>query len=192
MRSIRTGQATAAATRRDWHRPDPRAYIRIAAALRERITAGELAPGQATPSIIRLSADHGVARQTAAHALHVLQGAGLVYRVPRARLPRLQRHPLPAALFRFPGRAEDRAAEGGARVGGASLPCLAVGQLGNRGSWCRDPACLMAQNVVVMPAVPSARTVGADPVTAPDRAALRGKPVSTRYYRGGIALTPKA
>ena len=62
--------------------PDPRAYIRIAAVLRKRITAGDLAPGQATPSITRLCADHGVARQTAAHALHVLQDAGLVYRVP--------------------------------------------------------------------------------------------------------------
>jgi DNA-binding GntR family transcriptional regulator len=61
---------------------DPRAYMRIAAMLRERITAGDLAPGQTTPSITRLCADHGVARQTAAHALRVLQDAGLVYRVP--------------------------------------------------------------------------------------------------------------
>jgi DNA-binding GntR family transcriptional regulator len=64
------------------YRADPRAYIRIAAVLRERITAGDLAPGQATPSITRLCADHGVARQTAAHALHVLQDAGLVNQVP--------------------------------------------------------------------------------------------------------------
>ena len=56
--------------------------MRIAAVLRERITAGDLAPGRATPSITRPCADHGVARQTAAHALHVLQDAGLVYRVP--------------------------------------------------------------------------------------------------------------
>ena len=56
--------------------------MRIAAMLRERITAGDLAPGQTTPSITRLCADHGVARQTAAHALRVLQDAGLVYRVP--------------------------------------------------------------------------------------------------------------
>ena len=39
-------------------------------------------PARQTPSITRLCADHGVARQTAAHALHVLQDAGLVYRVP--------------------------------------------------------------------------------------------------------------
>ena len=67
---------------RNWYRADPRAYIRIAAILRERITAGDLAPGQATPSITRLCADHGVARQTAAHALHVLQDERLIYRVP--------------------------------------------------------------------------------------------------------------
>jgi hypothetical protein len=81
MVSGRNEQATAA-TRRDMYRADPRAYIRIAAVLRERITAGELVPGHATPSITRLCADHGVARQTAAHALHVLQDAGLVYRSP--------------------------------------------------------------------------------------------------------------
>jgi len=56
--SVRNEQATAA-TRHDWYRTDPRAYIRIAAVLRERITAGELAPGRATPSISRLCADHG-------------------------------------------------------------------------------------------------------------------------------------
>jgi DNA-binding GntR family transcriptional regulator len=56
--------------------------MRIAAMLRERITAGDLAPGQPAPSITRLCADHGVARQTAAHAMRVLQDAGLVYRVP--------------------------------------------------------------------------------------------------------------
>lgn len=79
--SARNEQATPA-THRDWSRADPRAYVRIAAALRECITAGDLAPGQAAPSITRLCADHGVARQTAAHALHVLQDAGLVHRVP--------------------------------------------------------------------------------------------------------------
>jgi GntR family transcriptional regulator len=81
MVPVREEQA-AAATRRDWYRADPRAYIRIAAVLAERITAGELVSGHAAPSITRLCADHGVARQTAAHALHVLQDAGFVYRVP--------------------------------------------------------------------------------------------------------------
>jgi DNA-binding transcriptional MocR family regulator len=81
MVSVRNEQATAA-TGRDWHRADPRAYIRIAAVLRDRIAAGELVPGHAAPSITRLCADRGVARQTAAHALHVIQDAGLVYQVP--------------------------------------------------------------------------------------------------------------
>jgi DNA-binding transcriptional MocR family regulator len=94
MVSVRNERA-AAATRRDWYRADPRAYIRIAAVLRERITAGELLPGQATPSITRLRADHGVARQTAAHALRVLQDAGLVYRSPDSATT--------SALTSFPG-----------------------------------------------------------------------------------------
>jgi DNA-binding transcriptional regulator YhcF (GntR family) len=81
MRSAHSEQATAA-IQRDWYRADPRAYIRIAALLAERISSGELTSGQATPSITSLCADHGVARQTAAHALHVLQDAGLIHRVP--------------------------------------------------------------------------------------------------------------
>ncbi|MGH3201338.1 MAG: winged helix-turn-helix domain-containing protein [Streptosporangiaceae bacterium] len=76
------GERAVPAVRREWARADPRAYIRIAALLRDQIAAGELAPGQATPSITRLCAEYGVARQTAAHALHILQGAGLIYRVP--------------------------------------------------------------------------------------------------------------
>ncbi|MGH3193354.1 MAG: winged helix-turn-helix domain-containing protein [Streptosporangiaceae bacterium] len=84
MRPARSEQAatTTTAAGRDWNRADPRAYVRIAALLGERITAGELRPGQATPSITRLCADHGVARQTAAHALHILQDAGLIHRIP--------------------------------------------------------------------------------------------------------------
>jgi DNA-binding transcriptional regulator YhcF (GntR family) len=72
----------AAATSGSWHPADPRAYLRIATLLRGRITAGELATGQATSSITRLCADHGVLCQTAAHVLHVLRDAGLVHRVP--------------------------------------------------------------------------------------------------------------
>ncbi len=135
MVSARNEQATAA-TSRDWYQTDPRAYIRIAAVLRERITAGDLAPGQAAPSITRLGADHGVARQTAAHALHVLQDAGLISTPgPRTRLPRLQRHPFPAALF--PSRATSKTAPAKAirgRVGGTSLPCLTARQLSTRSS----------------------------------------------------------
>jgi DNA-binding GntR family transcriptional regulator len=61
---------------------DPRAYVRIADGLRERITSGELAPGMPMPSITTLSQEHGVARQTAAKALRTLETEGLVRRVP--------------------------------------------------------------------------------------------------------------
>ena len=102
MVSVRNEQATAA-TGRDWYRADPRAYLRIAAVLRERITAGELVPGHATPSITRLCADHGVARQTAAHALHVLQNAGLVYlsrsKIGSACWPAVSSWPQAARLY---------------------------------------------------------------------------------------------
>jgi DNA-binding GntR family transcriptional regulator len=81
MIPARSEEAATAACRK-WNQADPRAYIRIAALLCERITAGELKPGQPTPSITRLCADHGVARLTAAHALHVLQDAKLIHRVP--------------------------------------------------------------------------------------------------------------
>jgi DNA-binding GntR family transcriptional regulator len=61
---------------------DPRAYVRIADLLRQQITAGQLTAGQPVPSITTLTQDHGVARQTAAKALQVLESEGLVYRVP--------------------------------------------------------------------------------------------------------------
>ena len=114
MVSVRNEQATAASCH-GWYRADPRAYIRIAAVLRERITAGELVPGQATPSITRLCADHGVARQTAAHALHVLQDAGLVYRVPDSATA--------SALTSCPGFA-NRAASFGTVSRAARKRCL--------------------------------------------------------------------
>jgi DNA-binding GntR family transcriptional regulator len=61
---------------------DPRAYVRIADGLRERITSGELAPGMPMPSITTLSQEYGVARQTAAKALRMLETEGLVRRIP--------------------------------------------------------------------------------------------------------------
>jgi DNA-binding GntR family transcriptional regulator len=61
---------------------DPRIYLRIAAAVRERIEAGELTPGQPAPSITSLCQEWGVARETAAHALQVLEAEGLVRRYP--------------------------------------------------------------------------------------------------------------
>ena len=80
---------------------DPRTYIRIAAMLRERITAGDLAPGQATPSITRLCADHGVARQTASSRAAGPSRCRAGTACPRTRLPRLQRHlsRLPRSAF---------------------------------------------------------------------------------------------
>jgi GntR family transcriptional regulator len=61
---------------------DPRAYVRIAAAIRAQIQDGTLQPGSPTPSITTLAQEHGVARQTAAKALHVLVDEGLVIRIP--------------------------------------------------------------------------------------------------------------
>jgi len=61
---------------------DPRAYVRIAAAIRAQIQDGTLQSGTPTPSITTLVQEYGVARQTAAKALHVLVDEGLVTRVP--------------------------------------------------------------------------------------------------------------
>jgi DNA-binding GntR family transcriptional regulator len=52
-------------------------YLVIAAGLRARIKAGEFRPGDALPSITRLSQEHGVARTTAQKALKVLKDEGL-------------------------------------------------------------------------------------------------------------------
>jgi DNA-binding GntR family transcriptional regulator len=61
---------------------DPRIYLRIAADIRRRIEADELKPGQPAPSITTLCQEWGVARETAAHALQVLEAEGLVKRYP--------------------------------------------------------------------------------------------------------------
>jgi GntR family transcriptional regulator len=58
------------------------AYVRIAAALRDRIQAGELAPHTLVPSERELSRDFEVSRMTARQALVVLEGEGAVYRRP--------------------------------------------------------------------------------------------------------------
>jgi DNA-binding GntR family transcriptional regulator len=62
-------------------RPAP-AYMRIAAALRDRIQARELPPHALVPSERELSRDFGVSRMTARQALVVLEGEGAVYRRP--------------------------------------------------------------------------------------------------------------
>jgi DNA-binding GntR family transcriptional regulator len=52
-------------------------YRVIASDLRARIEAGEFRPGDALPSITRLSQEYGVAKTTAQKALQVLKDEGL-------------------------------------------------------------------------------------------------------------------
>ena len=61
---------------------DPRAYRRLAAMIRQDIRGGRLKPGQPTPTITRLSREHGHARQTSSRALRALEREGLVARFP--------------------------------------------------------------------------------------------------------------
>jgi GntR family transcriptional regulator len=62
--------------------PDPRAYIRLAALIREQIADGRLLPGGQLPSIAALRRQHGHSRQTVGKAMRVLESEGLIYRVP--------------------------------------------------------------------------------------------------------------
>ena len=62
--------------------PDPRAYVRLAAIIRQQIADGTLAQGTRLPSIAVLRRDHGHSRQTVGKAMHVLEDEGLIYRVP--------------------------------------------------------------------------------------------------------------
>jgi len=57
---------------------DAPAYLRIAADLRSRITAGDLAPGARLPSESTLMGDYGVSRTVAKWAVAVLKSDGLV------------------------------------------------------------------------------------------------------------------
>jgi DNA-binding GntR family transcriptional regulator len=61
---------------------DPRAYVRMAAILRQQIADGTLQPGGRTPSLTRLSQEYGHARLTCSKALRVLESEGLLTRVP--------------------------------------------------------------------------------------------------------------
>jgi DNA-binding GntR family transcriptional regulator len=61
---------------------DPRAYRRIAAAIRDQISSGQLRPGEPIPSITVLSRDHGTSRGTASKASRLLEREGLLHRVP--------------------------------------------------------------------------------------------------------------
>jgi DNA-binding GntR family transcriptional regulator len=62
--------------------PDPRAYRRLAALLRDQITSGMINPGGQMPSIGELRQKHGNSRQTVTKAMRLLEEEGLVYRVP--------------------------------------------------------------------------------------------------------------
>jgi GntR family transcriptional regulator len=62
--------------------PDPRAYVRIAGMVREMISSQVLPPGAPAPSITRLCREHGHARQTCGRAMRLLEGEGLLNRVP--------------------------------------------------------------------------------------------------------------
>ncbi len=53
--------------------PDPRAYVRIAAMVREMIASQVLPPGSPAPSITRLCREHGHARQTCGRAMRLLE-----------------------------------------------------------------------------------------------------------------------
>ncbi len=55
----------------------------VTASLRERVAAGEWAPGDALPTVAALSAEYGVARATVARALRTLETDGLVRVIPR-------------------------------------------------------------------------------------------------------------
>jgi GntR family transcriptional regulator len=56
--------------------------MRLAALIRRQIADGKLSPGGQLPSIAALRRDQGHSRQTVGKAMHVLEGEGLIYRVP--------------------------------------------------------------------------------------------------------------
>jgi DNA-binding GntR family transcriptional regulator len=61
---------------------DPRAYRQIADSFRARIQDGDLKPGDPLPSIRYIQQETGHARQTVGKAMRVLEGEGLIRRIP--------------------------------------------------------------------------------------------------------------
>jgi GntR family transcriptional repressor for pyruvate dehydrogenase complex len=61
---------------------DPRRYVWLAGTLANEIESGRYAPGKRLPSIAELCIDFGLSRQTAGKALRLLEGEGLIERVP--------------------------------------------------------------------------------------------------------------
>jgi GntR family transcriptional regulator len=64
---------------REWDEP---VYLQVAAILRRQITSGKIEPRRPIPSVRTLCQTHGIARATAAKAIHVLADEGLIRRVP--------------------------------------------------------------------------------------------------------------
>lgn len=60
------------------HRAEEPPYLQLAAILRARIEAGELAPGVMIPSITTLSQEYGIAVSTVRRSLDVLKAEGLI------------------------------------------------------------------------------------------------------------------
>lgn len=61
---------------------DPRKYVQLADLLRREIEDGALAARQPAPTISWLTQQHGISRDTARHALRVLEAEELVWYVP--------------------------------------------------------------------------------------------------------------
>ena len=57
--------------------------MRLAALIRDQIASGTLVPGRPGPPLIAvLRRQHGHSRQTVGKAMRILEGEGLIYRVP--------------------------------------------------------------------------------------------------------------
>ena len=57
-------------------------YVQLADQLREAITAGEIGPGEALPSLAAMVTETGLSMSTVQRAVRVLLGEGLVVTVP--------------------------------------------------------------------------------------------------------------
>jgi AcrR family transcriptional regulator len=79
---------------------EPAPYLRIAADLRRRISAGELRPGDRVPSTRALVREFGVAMATAAKALSALGEQGWVHAVPGSGTLVAERTPVKPPLGR--------------------------------------------------------------------------------------------
>jgi DNA-binding GntR family transcriptional regulator len=64
---------------REWDEP---VYQQVAGILRDQITSGRIEPRRPIPSVRTLCETYGIARATAAKAIHLLADEGLIRRVP--------------------------------------------------------------------------------------------------------------